>query len=71
MFLSAELGRCVHAINLVESCSLLYRFEMIKEVGAIIVIAKLDLTGRVESETEGEDGRGYSFSILVVLGPVR
>jgi hypothetical protein len=43
---------------------------MIKEVSAIIIIAKLNLPGRVESEAEGEDGSGYKFTTLVITGPV-
>jgi len=43
---------------------------MIKEVGAIIIVAKLDLTSRVESKAERENGRGYGITTLVILGPV-
>jgi hypothetical protein len=71
MLFSTKFGGSVHTVNLVESCSLLDRLEVIEEVGSIVVITELNLAGRVESEAKREYGCRYGCSMLVVFGPVR
>jgi len=71
MLLAAKSFRCIKSIHIVNYSSFFYGCKLVKEISSVVLITKLDQTGRVESETKWQYGAWNSISMLIPLRPVQ